>query len=445
MLPHLWSKRCIINPQNNEYMKRLLLITALCAGLCSSCSNSDTPAAPEPVIDPVLPDTVVNKVESSIALPELDARTQKAIAQQGNVFAGNLMLQMNKQVPDANLMISPMSLQYALGMLSNGCSEAALKEITDAMGMNDYSLDMLNSFFYNLTQTLTKEDKDFTLKLANVIWIQENFEVGEDFIKNNKAIFDADVSDIDFGQADKAKKTINAWADKATNGTIKELSLKINTDTRAVLANACYLKGKWTLPFDKKATKKETFYNQDGTTSEVDMMHLTKEFNFRDSEGEPYMAVELPYGNQTFHMLVILPREDKTLEEIIPTIRWSNLGLGGEKVNVALPKFKIEAKYPEKIMNSVKDMGINQIFLPGSLPGINEELFVGQIAQDTFIEVDESGTEASAVTTIGMELASSGADYTPPTYTIRMDRPFVFAIREKATGAVLFMGKVVQM
>lgn len=427
-------------------MKRLLLITALCAGFCSSCSNShDTPAAPEPEICPVLPDTVVNKVESSITLPELDARTQKAIASQGNVFANKLLLQMNQQVPDANLMISPMSLQYALGMLGNGCSEAALKEIADAMGMKDYSLDMLNSFFYNLTQTLVKEDKDFTLRLANAIWIQENFEVGEDFIQNNKAIFDADVKDIDFGQADKAKKAINEWADKATNGTIKELSLQVNADTRAVLANACYLKGKWTLPFDKEETKKETFHNQDGTTSEVDMMHLTKTFNFRDSASEPYMAIELPYGNQSFNMAIVVPKDDYTLDDILPTFDWNRLNLGGKKVNVALPKFKIEAQYPEEIMKCVKELGVSQIFLPGSLPGIHSELFVGQIAQDTFIEVDESGTEASAVTTIGMELASSGADYTPPTYTIRMDRPFAFAIREKTTGAVLFMGKVVQM
>ena len=414
-------------------MKRLLLITALCAALCSSCSNDDTPAVPAPPVNP------------TFELVELDARTRNAIAQQGNVFANKLMLQMNRQVPDANLMISPMSLQYALGMLSNGCSETALKEITDAMGMKDYSLDMLNSFFYNLTQTLAKEDKDFTLKLANAIWIQENFEVGKDFIQNNKALFDADVNDVDFTQADKAKKAINEWAEKATNGTIKELSLQIDDFTRVVLANACYLKGKWTLPFDKKETKKETFYNQDGTTGEVDMMHLTKKFNFRDSAGDPYMAVELPYGDQTFSMVIVLPKENYTLNEILPTFDWNRLSMGGEKVNVALPKFKIEASYPEEIMKCVKELGVSQIFLSGSLPGMHPELFVGQIAQDTFIEIDEAGTEASAVTTISMELASSGADYEPPTYTIRMDRPFAFAIREKTTGAVLFMGKVVKM
>ena len=414
-------------------MKRLLLITALCAALCSSCRNDDTPAVPAPPVNP------------TFELVELDARTRNAIAQQGNVFANKLMLQMNRQVPDANLMISPMSLQYALGMLSNGCSETALKEITDAMGMKDYSLDMLNSFFYNLTQTLAKEDKDFTLKLANAIWIQENFEVGKDFIQNNKALFDADVNDVDFTQADKAKKAINEWAEKATNGTIKELSLKIDDFTRVVLANACYLKGKWTLPFDKKETKKETFYNQDGTTGEVDMMHLTKKFNFRDSAGDPYMAVELPYGDQTFSMVIVLPKENYTLNEILPTFDWNRLSMGGEKVNVALPKFKIEASYPEEIMKCVKELGISQIFIPGSLPGINEELFVGQITQDTFIDVDEAGTEASAVTTVGMAGSAGPVVTPPPTPTIRMDRPFAFAIRENTTGAVLFMGKVVQM
>ena len=413
-------------------MKKLLLISALCAGIYSSCSNNDEPLNVPPI-------------EPTFELVELDTRTQEEIAKTGNVFANNLMLQMNQLVTNQNMMISPMSLQYALGMLSNGCDEAALKEITDAMGMNDYSLDMLNSFYYNLTQTLAKEDKDFTLKLANAIWIQNDYQVGQNFIQNNKALFNADVSNINFEQANKAKKTINEWASKATEGTIKKLSLQINNMTRVVLANACYLKGKWTLPFNKKDTKKEIFYNLDGSTSEANMMYLTETLNFRNSSSEPYMAVELPYGNQTFSMLVILPKEDKTLDDIIPTINWSKMHLGGRNVHVQLPKFKIEANYPDEIMKCVEEMGINRIFIPGSLSGINDELYVSFIAQDTFIEVDEAGTEASAVTTIGMVDAAGPESTPPPTPTIRMDRPFAFAICENTTGAVLFMGKVVKI
>ena len=413
-------------------MKKLLLISALCAGLCSSCSNNDEPLNIPPI-------------EPTFELVELDTRTQKEIAKTGNDFANKLMLQMNQQVTDQNMMISPMSLQYALGMLSNGCDETALKEITDAMGMNDYSLDMLNSFYYNLTQTLVQEDEDFTLKLANAIWIQNDYQVGKDFIQNNKALFHADVNNIDFYQADKAKKTINEWASKATEGTIKDLSLQINELTRVVLANACYLKGKWTVPFDKKDTKKEIFYNMDGSTSEANMMYLTEILNFRNSANEPYMMVELPYGNQTFSMIVVLPKEGKTLDDILPNINWSNMYLGGQKVHVQLPKFKIEAKYPTEIMKCIKEMDINRIFIPGSLSGINDELFVSSIAQDTFIEVDEAGTEASAVTNMGMAGSAGPGSTPPPTPTIRMDRPFAFAICENTTGAVLFMGKVVKM
>ena len=413
-------------------MKKLLLISALCAGLCSSCSNNDEPLNIPPI-------------EPTFELVELDTRTQKEIAKTGNDFANKLMLQMNQQVTDQNMMISPMSLQYALGMLSNGCDETALKEITDAMGMNDYSLDMLNSFYYNLTQTLVQEDEDFTLKLANAIWIQNDYQVGKDFIQNNKALFHADVNNIDFYQVDKAKKTINEWASKATEGTIKELSLQINELTRVVLANACYLKGKWTVPFDKKDTKKEIFYNMDGSTSEANMMYLTEILNFRNSANEPYMMVELPYGNQTFSMIVVLPKEGKTLDDILPNINWSNMYLGGQKVHVQLPKFKIEAKYPTEIMKCIKEMDINRIFIPGSLSGINDELFVSSIAQDTFIEVDEAGTEASAVTNMGMAGSAGPGSTPPPTPTIRMDRPFAFAICENTTGAVLFMGKVVKM
>ena len=413
-------------------MKKLLLISALCAGLCSSCSNNDEPLNIPPI-------------EPTFELVELDTRTQEEIAKTGNDFANKLMLQMNQQVTDQNMMISPMSLQYALGMLSNGCDETALKEITDAMGMNDYSLDMLNSFYYNLTQTLVQEDEDFTLKLANAIWIQNDYQVGKDFIQNNKALFHADVNNIDFYQVDKAKKTINEWASKATEGTIKDLSLQINELTRVVLANACYLKGKWTVPFDKKDTKKEIFYNMDGSTSEANMMYLTEKLNFRNSANEPYMMVELPYGNQTFSMIVVLPKEGKTLDDILPNINWSNMYLGGQKVHVQLPKFKIEAKYPTEIMKCIKEMDINRIFIPGSLSGINDELFVSFIAQDTFIEVDEAGTEASAVTNIGMTGSAGPRSTPPPTPTIRMDRPFAFAICENTTGAVLFMGKVVKM
>ena len=119
--------------------------------------------------------------------------------------------------------------------------------------------------------------------------------------------------------------------------------------------------------------------------------------------------------------------------------------LGGQKVHVQLPKFKIEAKYPEEIMKCVKEMGINRIFIPGSLSGINDELYVSFIAQDTFIEVDEAGTEASAVTNMGMAGSAGPESTPPPTPTIRMDRPFAFAICENTTGAVLFMGKVVKI
>ena len=425
-------KEDFMNPLKLKSMKKLLLISALCAGLCSSCSNNDEPLNIPPI-------------EPTFELVELDTRTQEEIAKTGNDFANKLMLQMNQQVTDQNMMISPMSLQYALGMLSNGCDETALKEITDAMGMNDYSLDMLNSFYYNLTQTLVQEDEDFTLKLANAIWIQNDYQVGKDFIQNNKALFHADVNNIDFYQVNKAKKTINEWASKATEGTIKDLSLQINELTRVVLANACYLKGKWTVPFDKKDTKKEIFYNMDGSTSEANMMYLTEILNFRNSANEPYMMVELPYGNQTFSMIVVLPKEGKTLDDILPNINWSNMYLGGQKVHVQLPKFKIEAKYPTEIMKCIKEMDINRIFIPGSLSGINDELFVSSISQDTFIEVDEAGTEASAVTNMGMAGSAGPGSTPPPTPTIRMDRPFAFAICENTTGAVLFMGKVVKM
>lgn len=410
---------------NERNMKKLLFIATLVTGLCWSCDN-DTPDMPTP------PEQWI----------ELDSRTQEEMAATGNAFANNLMIQMNRQIPDRNIMISPMSLQFALGMLSNGADEEALQQITDVMGLNDYSLMMMNSYYYNLAQQLKKKNKNFTLNLANAIWVQENYEIGQEFIGNNQDFFDAKIANIDFTQTEKAKQTINRWADDATKGTIKELSFSINDLTKIVLANACYLKGKWATPFEKEKTKKKMFHNQNGTTGIVDMMHLTETFGFCNHENDPFMAVELPYCNETFSMLVVLPKEDKTLEEVLAIMEWSNIRLAKQEVEVEFPKFKIEANYPEEIKNCVKEMGIERIFEAGSLPGINGELFVSQITQDTFINVDESGTEAAAVTIVGGDIMAAPP---APIPLICMDRPFAFAIRENTNGAILFMGKVVKM
>lgn len=406
-------------------MKKLLFIAVLSTGFCYSCNN-DIPNIPVP------PDQWI----------ELDSRTQQEMGATGNMFATNLMLQMNQQIPDQNMMISPMSLQFALGMLNNGTDEEAFQEIINIMGLNDYSLQMMNSYYYNLNQLIKKKEKNFTINLANAIWIQKNYPVEQTFIENNKDFFDAKITNIDFFQKEKAQKNINQWVNDATKGTIKKLSFTINDMTRIVLANACYLKGKWAVPFKKDKTKKAIFHNQNGNTSVVDMMHLTEMFNFFNEENAPFIAVELPYCNETFNMLVILPKEGKTLKEVLPEIQWSNLQLTNQKVKVELPKFKIEANYPEQIKNSIKEMGITRIFKIGSLPGINEELFINQITQDVFINVDESGTEAAAVTIFGGDVSAGPPNPIP---LIRMDRPFAFAIRENTTGSILFMGKVVKM
>lgn len=411
-------------------MKKLFFTLILTLGLCCSCSNDDTPSVP----DRPIPNNII----------ELESRVKKEISETGNNFANKFMLEMNRQVSNQNMMISPMSLQIALGMLSNGADEEALQEITNVLGLNNYSLEIMNSYYYALSLLLEQENNDFTLKLANAIWIQEDYPVGETFIENNRAVFNATIEDIDFGQAEKAKKKINQWASKATAETIKELSCDINSSVRVLLANACYMKGAWTLPFNKTNTQKADFICQDGSSSQVDMMGITNYFNYRDNASETYRMVELPYSDQSFSMVIALPKDDMVLDEVLPLVNW-NCDLTGTKVTVQLPKFKIEASYPDEVKRTVDAMGIKRIFSTGALPGINEELFVGQITQDTYIAVDEEGTEASAVTTI-VPVGNSGPNSEiPETPVIKMDSPFAFAIRENTTGTVLFLGKIVKM
>lgn len=401
-------------------MKKMILFLSSIV-VCWACNDKLEPA-PE-TTDPI----------------EIELKSyEKEWAANGNAFAMNLFAAAceNPENTSENVLLSPLSLQFALGMLSNGTNETGLNEIATALGFSNYSRDEVNSYFGKLTSSLSEGDPSVALNLANSAWIQKDFAVKDKFVRALKEAYQAKVDNtVNFltveGRAE-AQKAFDKWCSEQTKGTIKELNLSLSAATRLILANACYFKGQWTLPFE--SVEKGTFTTSKGAVQQADMMKLDKTLNY--AWHSDYQAVELPYGNESFSMIVVLPDEGKSVEEAAAAIEWKNMRFGGRGVEVTMPKFKLKGH--TELNPMLRKMGINEIY--NTLPDIAEGLFVSRVFQEMFIETNETGTEAAAVTVA--VLTTSPGPGESGKIEMKMDRPFLFAIRENSTGVILFMGKV---
>lgn len=342
-----------------------------------------------------------------------------------------------------NVTLSPLSMSYLLGLIANGANKEALSEILTAMNMNGYSLSDMNAYFGKISAAFPTADPQVKLSLANAAWIQNGFSVKRSYVEAVKTAFDAEVNDIDFTRVTEAQNTLNSWCSKKTNGLIKETSLQVDADMKLVLANAAYFKGKWADPFEKSATTKADFTNENGDKSQVNMMSQTEYISY-DSTGK-YDAVVLPYGNGTFSMVLVLPAAGSDINALSATIPWSQLGAEGAEVHLRLPRFKVENHW-DCFQSTLKALGINQIFNPAGgnvLENIANDLFVSDVTQDVCLELNEEGTEAAAVSMGGIECTSVGPGVEP--IEITFNRPFLYALRENSTGVTLFMGKIASL
>lgn len=343
--------------------------------------------------------------------------------------------------PADNVFLSPLSLHMALGMLVQGADTETKAEILRALKIDGLTQTEVIDSYKKLLVELPKADPKVKLALANAIFYQNSFPFESAFLNQMKTDFNAQVTGLPFTSADLA--TINKWASDNTNGKIKEVLKKLSPDLVMLLMNALYFKGDWTSQFSKSATKDEPFNLEDGSKKTVKMMHQETEFSY--TANSEFQAVQLPYGNKQFVATVILPKEGKTVSDIINSFsaaKWDELqkGLIMAKVITSLPKFKVENDV--ELNNTMKSMGMLKAFsmteadfLPMSK---QKPLWVGFVKQNTFVDVNEEGTEAAAVTIIGIQTVSAG----PQQVTFKCDRPFLFLISEKTSNTILFMGKI---
>ena len=302
----------------------------------------------------------------------------------------------------------------------------------------------INEFYKSLIDNLTALDTSVVMKIANSIWFRENYQLKQEFLELNQKYFDSRVEGINL-DVEESIDIINNWVSEKTNGKISEIiSYPVRPNIMMYLINAIYFKGTWTSEFDPERTRPMPFNVTAKKDTTVDMMYQKEEF--RIFESEDFHAVELPYGDKNFAMTAILPAEDKKPNDIINGMtseKWSNWhdSMHTEEIILYLPKFKM--RYSKTMDDMLISMGMGVAFdMDADFRGMEPEgeLFISRVLHKTFVQVDEEGTEAAAVTAV--EMMTKAAPVPPK--EIRFDRPFVFVIHEKTTGAIIFMGKIMQ-
>ena len=349
-----------------------------------------------------------------------------------------------KEGDDKNFMVSPFSLSMALAMTWNGSANDTKSAIQQTLKMSGMSDKEVNSYFKKLKETFEKTDPSTQLAIANSIWTNKNIKILPDFLSLNKDYFNATVEAVDFSDTKTAQR-INQWAKDNTNGLIPKVLDKTNSDALMYLLNALCFKGTWTSEFDAKNTSKMKFVTEDDISQQVDMMQQKAQFNY--ASDETMQLIELPYGNQAFSMMVLLPQQGNNINEITNALQnkgyWNNMKakLRDTNVDLFLPKFKTE--YSTTLNSVLKDMGMDIAFTPNQADFSrmsDTPSFISFVKQVTYIATDEVGTEAAAVTVVGIETTSFPSE--PKKVTFKADRPFIYVIQEESTGSILFMGAV---
>ncbi len=406
-------------------MKKLIQLVLL-ATITISCTSQNDPIVQIP------------KDADSIILTT--AQTEKV--NRDNEFAFDLFKNTITSSGESNVFVSPLSVSIALGMAWNGANGQTKSEMETAMKLSGLSVNDINSYYKIMQSTLPGIDPTTKLNIANSLWYKTGFPVKSDFLKVNTDYFGAYVRELDFSKA-WALDTINNWCAKKTNNLIKEPLKEIPGDAVMYLVNAIYFKGIWRKHFETKNTKLADFTNETGKLVKVNMMYQKDTFAYAADNYAQYL--DMPYGNKAFSMTVILPADSKTTDDVLNYLtanNWNNRiqTMPSKEVEVYMPRFKTENDF--LLNDPLKNMGMNRAFtdLADFTNIANASLKISKVIHDTYVEVTEEGTEAAAVTII--EIVKTSMPIPQPTPVFRVNKPFIFVIREKSTGVILFIGKM---
>ncbi len=358
---------------------------------------------------------------------------ERQLIASNNDFAFNLF---RKARGEESKVLSPLSITYALGMLNNGAAGQTQQEINQTLGFGEAGADAINAFCQKMLREAETLDEKTKSLIANTIFVNEGlgYSLQDDFIQKANDYYNAQPQNRDFNDGETVD-VINQWASDHTEGMIPTVLNKQMFDPFAAsyLLNALYFKGMWSEPFDVTETKDELF----GRNETVPMMHKPYSETFEYADNDLYQAVNLPYGNGAYQMSIFLPREGKTIGDVLDALNGNNWQVKGAmyKVDLKLPRFETDTN--QDLVKIMSDLGMSTAFTyDADFPYFcNVPVFISQMFQVAKINLDEQGTEAAAVTVI------SGDTSITPSAKFYANRPFLYIISEQSTGAIFFIGQ----
>jgi len=402
-------------------MKTYLYLLSLSAVAFISCRNIGTqPPEPNPIVKDLTP-------------------LEKTVVASDNSFGFELFARLNESAQNQNVFISPFSVSMALGMALDGADGATLDSMKQALGQSGLTMQEINGSYKDIRSFLTNLDPNVTMNIANSVWSRNGFPILASFLSDCQTYFDAEATSLDFSSPD-AVQTINNWVNTKTNGKIPTIIDQIPSEVVLYLINAIYFKGTWTYQFDPANTTDTTFASPAGSTP-CKLMTMHARFAYRETGAE--QVVDLPYGAGQFSMTVILPSSGTSIDQYAASLtqeKWDALmnNLDSASIDLSLPKFNLE--YEKTLNDELSALGMGVAFTDDAdFSRISPiPLKISEVKHKTYVEVNEEGTEAAAVTFVGFiptaVISPSG---------MRIDHPFIVAIREHATGTILFLGKIV--
>ena len=371
---------------------------------------------------------------------KLDTKSAE-YARKGNAFSFEFIDRINS-VENGDFIISPLSMQFLLGLLLNGAQGQTAEEISRVLGYGAGETAAVNEYCLAMMQQLPDLDKKTKLAIADAIFVNKNYPILDSYKNSVGKYYLAEVANLDFSNKTSSLNAINGWCSRNTNKMIPKVLDDVNPNELAYLLNALYFKSEWQDKFPKGNTAEASFTAESGKVRKVPMMKTNGHYPYQDNDD--FRAVRLTYGNGAYSMMVILPAEGKKLFDVTAALRrtdWDAFvrSMVGCEVDMWLPKF--ETKYSKKLNQLLSDMGMPSSFDPvkADFKAMSEyAMCLEFVKQDAIIKVDEEGTEAAAVSMAGMMPTAAA----PGQHIVfHADRPFLYLITESSTGAVLFAGK----
>ena len=408
------------------YIRKLIgaaLVLASIAASCALVNGEDIVVANIPAPDP----SVTSRVSS--ATDDFGFRLLNALAKD----------------PTQNTIISPLGVATAFAMAYNGAASDTKTEMAKTLALGSLSDEDINRANHYLMHTLAEADPAVQTEIANALWVQKDFPINPDFRTVCESFYDASAASLDFvGDPTGAAAAINSWVDKNTHHRIPVLVAGIRPDTRPMLTDAVYFKGRWSSPFKKAQTRPRPFHLLSGDSRQTAMMDQSGTYAY--FENQSFQAVRLPYGNQRYAMYVFIPRKAAGLPDFIRSLdethwtQWTSQ-FARRSGQIVIPKF--ETTYSKQLNDALKEMGMRLAFddRRADFSRIHPYLFISDVEHKTWVKVDEQGTEAAAATSIRVSVAAV-AVAPMPSFVMIVDHPFFFAITEQQSGALLFAGVV---